>query len=250
MTVSSLDVHQAAYTKAFAHYEENHLVHVAYGLRVANRLRELRARAVLSLGIGHTEVARPILEMLREGALGRYVLVDAAPAIIQGFAESITPAPPGLELIEAYFESFVDSERFDAIEAGFVLEHVDDPALLLRHLRGLLREDGRLFVAVPNARSLHRVLGHEAGLLPDLYALSPADLELGHRRYFDLERLVKLVGECGWSVQSRAGLMLKPFTTRQMEQLALPAEVWRALQQVAEGYPEISNSFCLELSLA
>ncbi|MCY7317034.1 MAG: class I SAM-dependent methyltransferase [Rubrivivax sp.] len=244
-----LDGHAGAYSKAFPHFEENHVVHEAYGLRIAARLQQEGARQVLSLGIGHMAVARPIVELLRAGQLARYVIVDAAPAIIQSFAAQMQPLPPGLELVESFFEQLPPTfGPFDAIEAGFVLEHVDDPASLLRSMRGFIAPAGRLHVAVPNARSLHRLLGHEAGLLPDLYALSDADRALGHRRYFDVPRLQSLAVDCGWQVQSSAGLILKPFTTGQLDQLGLPPAVWRALQTLAEPYPEIANAFCMELS--
>ena len=250
LKAEQLDGHADAYSKAFPHYEENRLVHEAYGQRIAARLQAQGARRVLSLGIGHRAVARPIVDLLRAAVLERYVIVDAAPALLQAFADEMQPPPPGLQLIEAFFETMpLSLAPFDAIEAGFVLEHVDDPALLLRRLRHFIAPAGRLHIAVPNARSLHRLLGHEAGLLPDLYALSDADRSLGHRRYFDVPRLSTLVADCGWRTEDSAGLMLKPFTTGQLDKLGLPPTVWQALQTLAGPYPEIANSFCMELSL-
>jgi 2-polyprenyl-3-methyl-5-hydroxy-6-metoxy-1,4-benzoquinol methylase len=246
---SPLDRHAQAYSKAFPYFEENRIVHEDYGRRIAQRIKALQLRQVLSLGVGHSEVARPILQMLSEGGIRRYVIVDAAATILNDFGKSIEPHPAGLSLIESYFEEFDDAAGFDAIEAGFVLEHVDDPAAILMRLRRLLHPEGRLFVAVPNACSLHRLLGHHAGLLPDLYALSDADMALGHMRYFDVPRLTELAQSCGWRIESTAGLLLKPFTTGQLAKLDLASHVWRALQVVAEPYPEISNSFSMELSI-
>ena len=246
---TTLNSHAAAYSKNFAHFEENRIVHEAYGLRIASQLLQRGARQVLSLGIGHTEVARPVVQLLRSGQIDRYVIVDAAPAIIAGFREQLAPLPPGLDLVQAFFEDFDESlGPFDAIEAGFILEHVDDPGLVLRRMRRFIAPGGQLFVAVPNARSLHRLLGHEAGLLADVYALSDADRSLGHRRYFDVDSLTALAEQSGWSVDACAGLLLKPFTTGQLEKLELPPAVWRALQTLAAPYPQISNAFCMELS--
>lgn len=244
---ASLDAHAPAYTPAFAHFQENQIVHEAYGLAIAERLRELGARRVLSLGVGHRDVARPIIGLLRAGALDHYTIVDAAPAMLEALRDDIAPVPAGMAFVEAYFEQFHAAQPFDAIEAGFVLEHVEDPALVLRRMRGLLAPAGRLFVAVPNALSLHRRIGHAAGMVADLHALSPADLALGHRRYFDVERLAALAAACGLRCERPTGLLLKPFTTGQLGQLGLPADVWRALQTVAAPYPELSNAFSMEL---
>ncbi|MBN8506094.1 MAG: methyltransferase domain-containing protein [Burkholderiales bacterium] len=245
--MSDLDRHAAAYTPAFAHFEENRIVHAAYGQRLRALARERGARSVLSLGVGHQEVAQALLEALRSDEIDRHVLIDAAPQLLADFARDQAPLPAGLELVEAWFEQYQDAQGFDLIEAGFVLEHVDDPALLLRHLRSLLRPGGLLCVAVPNATSLHRRLGHAAGLLPDMFQLGQADLVLGHRRYFDPASLSALAEAAGWQALRCEGLLLKPFTTGQLERLALAPEIWRALQQVAAPYPELSNAFCMDL---
>jgi SAM-dependent methyltransferase len=241
-----LDEHKGSYTPDFPYFEENRMVHAAYGANIARHILATGTRSALSLGIGHTEVARAILATLSNGPLQHYLVVDAAPEIIDDFARLLFPLPPGLQLLQGFFETFEWPERFDVIEAGFILEHVDDPALVLKRLHQFLAPGGRVFIAVPNARSLHRVLGHSAGLLADMYALSPADLALGHQRYFDLETLCALVSAAGFQVVLTQGMLLKPFTTGQLNQLNLPPTVWRALLEISAGYPEISNSIYLE----
>lgn len=92
------------------------------------------------------------------------MIVDGAPQIIKSFCSSLEVIPQGLELIEGWFETFKYPIRFEVIEAGFILEHVDDPRLVLTRLHQFLEPNGRIFIAVPNARSLHRLLGREANL--------------------------------------------------------------------------------------
>ncbi|MGO8754180.1 MAG: methyltransferase domain-containing protein [Gallionellaceae bacterium] len=241
-----LDGHAMAYDCSFPYYEENRIVHAAYGDRIAQHIAERKLRSVLSLGIGHSEVARRILDQFNNAQLKRYVIVDGAPKIIDSFRQSLAQLPRGLELIEGFFESFTYPSRFDVIEAGFILEHVDDPALILRRLHQFLAPGARLFIAVPNARSLHRLLGHHAGLLRDMYALSPADIALGHKRYFDVSSLAALVQDAGFRIERTEGMLLKPFTTEQLGKLDLPPAIWRALQTVAADYPAISNAIYIE----
>jgi|JI9StandDraft_1071089.scaffolds.fasta_scaffold16504_3 SAM-dependent methyltransferase len=244
-----LDGHAKAYESTFPHYRENQIVHVAYGHRVARHIEACGAQKVLSLGIGHSDVARPILELLTRQRISRYVIVDGSPVIIDNFRMSLPVVPAGLDLIEGFFETFDPVERFDVIEAGFVFEHVDDPMFILKRLHALLTPGARLFIAVPNARSLHRTLGHEAGLLPDLFELSNADRALGHQRYFDVPSLHALVTTAGFRIESTEGMLLKPFTTSQMAQLQLSDSIWAALQVVAREYPELSNAICLEATV-
>jgi SAM-dependent methyltransferase len=244
--LNRLDSHRASYTAEFPYYEENYLTHVAYAGRIAKMLCAIGAKSMLSLGIGHRVVAQRILDLLSAGALEKYVIIEGSPAIIAAFRSELGSLPRGLELIEGYFETFEYPYRFDLIEAGFVLEHVDDPALVLSRLRDFMVPGGRILIAVPNARSLHRVLGNMARLLPDLYALSQADLALGHQRYFDLASLTDLVHTCGYEVIRAEGLLLKPFTTAQLKSLNLTPAVWDALLEVAADYPEIAHAIYLE----
>ena len=241
-----LDRYKHSYTSDFPYYEENRMVHAAYGDRIASYISANEIHSTLSLGIGHAEVAHRIINQLANGPLERYVIVDGAPQIIKSFCSSLEVIPQGLELIEGWFETFKYPIRFEVIEAGFILEHVDDPRLVLTRLHQFLEPNGRIFIAVPNARSLHRLLGREANLLDDVYALSSSDLALGHKRYFDLNTLSTLVYDSGFKVVKAEGMLLKPFTTGQLESLKLTPAVWVALLKLSADYPDISNAIYLE----
>ena len=58
-----------------------------------------------------------------------------------------------VDLVEGYFETFSSDEKFDVINMGFVLEHVDDPIGLLNRVKNWLAPGGRLFLGVPNGNS-------------------------------------------------------------------------------------------------
>jgi 2-polyprenyl-3-methyl-5-hydroxy-6-metoxy-1,4-benzoquinol methylase len=132
---------------------------------------------------------------------------------------------------------------------GFVLEHVNDPGAIVRQYVQSLGPGGTMFIAVPNARSLHRLIGHEAGLLDNLYRLSAEDLLLGHQRYFDYESLCRLVLAAGLRIVNVEGVLMKPLTSGQMKSLNLPAAVAEGLLKVGVHYPEICNSILIEARL-
>jgi 2-polyprenyl-3-methyl-5-hydroxy-6-metoxy-1,4-benzoquinol methylase len=152
----------------------------------------------------------------------------------------------GVRVVHGYFEEFRPEAALDAVEMGFVLEHVADPAELVARYRSFLAPGGVVAIAVPNARSLHRLVGQRAGLLDDLYRLSEHDLALGHRRYFDRARLVELVERAGLRVLTCEGILLKPLTTGQLKRLGLDERVMRALCDVAQDHPDIANALYLE----
>jgi hypothetical protein len=244
MGKDDLDRFGAAYGPDFRFHEENLWMLSWYAQRMVRTLEARKTRSLISLGIGHRVVSSAILESLgRE--LREYTVVEGSPAAIQKFREG-TALPPNARVVNAFFEEFEPASPVDAVEMGFVLEHVEDPLLVLRRYARFLRSRGTIIVVVPNARSLHRVLGHEAGLLDDVYQLSPADLQLGHRRYFDLDSITALVKKAGLRVRRTEGVFLKCLTTDQLQRLELSPEVREAFFRVGVGYPEIANAIYLE----
>lgn len=200
------------------------------------------ATSLLELGLGHGITADAFGRHFK-----RHVVVDASPAVIANFRERYPESK--VEIIESFFETFDTPERFDVVMFGYILEHVDDPVLILKHFRHLLAPGGRMFITVPNAEVLNRRLGHLAGMLPDLQQLSEHDLLLGHKRYYTVESLRQDIEEAGYRVQRLEGIYLKPLSTSQMISLDLSEDVIRALCLAAIDYPELSCGLLAELAL-
>lgn len=240
--IENLDAYKTAYTPQFAYHRDEELLLQAYSAKIASTLRGRRSLRLLSLGIGGQTVSTTLRNQLD---ITEYHIVEGSGEIIAAYRAATSP-PDNVIIHHDRFENIdLDEHGFDAIEMGFVLEHVDDPDAVLRRFRAFLKPGGALFTAVPNARSLHRLVGHAAGLLQDLYALSSADLELGHKRYFDACSFEAAVAAGGYTITQRWGLVLKPLTSAQLASLSLPATTQQAF--IDAGYPlhEICNGIML-----
>jgi SAM-dependent methyltransferase len=239
-----LDQLAQAYGPTFRFHDENLGMLSWYVSRMIGRLLERQVRNLVSLGIGHQVASRGLIGALAD-RLESYTIVEGSSQVISDFQASGS-VPPTVHLVNELFEEYTPRHPVDAIEMGFVLEHVADPRAILRRYAQFLRPGGLLVVVVPNARSLHRLLGWHAGLLDDLYRLGEADLQLGHRRYFDLPSITALVAESGLRIERTEGVFLKCLTTAQLESLSLKDEVRRAFFEVGVAYPEIANAIYLE----
>jgi 2-polyprenyl-3-methyl-5-hydroxy-6-metoxy-1,4-benzoquinol methylase len=92
------------------------------------------------------------------------------------------------------------SAEFGVITVHHVLEHVPNPGDVLRQMRRLLAADGRLYVEVPNARSLRAHLS-----FPLLSRHFPIDERYRaypiHLLYYSPQTLQQQLAKAGWSVE-------------------------------------------------
>ena len=132
---------------------------------------------------------------------------------------------------------------------GFILEHVKDPKEILKHYKPFLKDNGKMFIAVPNAEVMNRRLGYFAGLLSDLQLLSEYDHVLGHKRYYTVLELKKDIHAAGYEVIKMEGLYLKPLTTNQMISLKLDRKIVDALCLLGVDYPELSCGILAEIAV-
>ncbi|HEX8874817.1 MAG TPA: hypothetical protein VF780_09330 [Nitrosospira sp.] len=78
--------------------------------------------------------------------------------------------------------------------------------------------------------------------------MSPSDLVLGHKRYFNLDIKSALVHRADFTIDKTEGLFLKPFITAQPGRLNLPPAIWESLVNIASNYPETSNAIYPEVT--
>jgi len=199
--------------------------------------------SVLELGIGHGYTCNHFSDFY-----AKYSVIDGSKSIIEKFKQQYPKSKA--QIIQSYFENFDTDQTFDVIIMGFVLEHVDNPVQILNHFKKFIAPDGRCFVSVPNAESLHRRFGHEAGLLPDMSTLGIGDQALGHQRLYTVASMSRQLQNCGYRVVREEGIFLKPFTTSQLLSLDLSKEVLEGMCKVGVDYPELSASLLFEVAVA
>ncbi|MBT3368207.1 MAG: class I SAM-dependent methyltransferase, partial [Nitrospina sp.] len=99
------------------------------------------------------------------------------------------------DLIVRPIEAVHLDKKFDLVNCGDILEHLQDPWAMLKRLHALLYPDGYLVLSVPNA-------GHWSivrGLLKGEFEYVPLGLLcIGHLRWFTESGLLQTLAETGF----------------------------------------------------
>jgi 2-polyprenyl-3-methyl-5-hydroxy-6-metoxy-1,4-benzoquinol methylase len=157
----------------------------------------------------------------------------------ESFCASLASRFPHIKVQCALFEEYVPGRKFDNIVLGHVLEHVDDPVTILSRVKSWLAPAGRVFAAVPNARSVHRQMAVVMGLLQRESELNATDKLHGHRRVYNPEEFRQDFQKAGLKIEVFGGYWLKVLSNRQIEETWTP-EMIDASMVVGERYPDVA----------
>jgi len=155
------------------------------------------------------------------------------------FCQEIADRHPSARVVHSIFEEFTSEPVFDTVVLGHVLEHVDNPDIILQLVKSWLAPGGRVFAAVPNARSLHRQAAVIMGLLGREDEMNEADLHHGHRRVFNPETFRAIFAPAGLHIEFYGGYWLKPVSNGQIETSWTP-DMLNAFVTLGERYPDVA----------
>jgi 2-polyprenyl-3-methyl-5-hydroxy-6-metoxy-1,4-benzoquinol methylase len=164
------------------------------------------------------------------------------------FCGNLRAKYPDAEVYHSLFEEFYINKTYQTIILGHVLEHVDNPVLVLNHIKQFLKEDGVILAAVPNANSIHRQVAVLMGLIPDIKTFSELDKHHGHMRVYTIEEFKNDFLSAGLAIKKLGGYWLKPVSNSQIEK-DWTQEMIDAFMELGEKYPEIAAEIYIVAAL-
>jgi trans-aconitate methyltransferase len=207
-------------------------------LQVATIRPWLHGDRVLELGCATGELTSLLAPHAR-----RYDVVEGS----QRNVDTARARVPSASYTVAMWEEFEPDTTFSDVVMCNALEHVAEPVPLLERVRGWLAPEGRVHIVVPNALSLHRLVGVELGLQPDPVSLTAGDVEQGHARNYTVDTLLADVGAAGLDVVHWEGIFLKVLPNRQM--LDWDRDLIEALHRVARRLPSHAAELAVTATL-
>ena len=146
-------------------------------------------------------------------------IVDGSGALLEKVLLENRNCRANVKTHEALVEDFIQAadSKWQHIYMTFLLEHLHDPVTALRKIKDRLSGDGCLFVAVPNADSLHRIIALRMGMIESTGQLSENDKLVGHRRIYTLKLLREQLTAANFRITEEKTVGLKPLNLGQME---------------------------------
>lgn len=152
--------------------------------------------------------------------------------------------------VNSLFEKAALPKRYDNIVMTHVLEHLDDPVLVLKRINDeWLSEGGRFFLVCPNANAPSRQIAVKMGLISHNAAVTAAEAEHGHRRTYTLDTLERDAAVAGLKVVHRSGIFFKALANFQWDRLLqtdiVSSEYLDGCYKLGQQYPDLCSSIFL-----
>ena len=155
-----------------------------------------------------------------------------------------------VEIYNSLFENVTLPEKYNNIILTHVLEHIDNPVALLNRIKEeWLTDDGCLFIVCPNANAPSRQIAVKMGLITHNSAITPAEVEHGHRITYTLDTLERDAKQSGLKVVHRSGIFFKALANFQWDQLLqtdiISKKYLDGCYELGQQYPDLCSSIML-----
>lgn len=198
-------------------------------------------KSVLDVGCYEGALAR---ELVRRGCVVTGVELDERAA---GMARETCESVLVGDVEQMDLADELSGRRFDVGLFGDVLEHLKDPARVLRQVRGLLAPDGYVVLSVPNiAHASIRLMLLEGRFEYEEFGI----LDDTHLKYFTRDSIADLLESCGFFIEdiywtdkpvpeSRIREVLDPLGLSDLHRVVEAFSDWEAsaFQWVVKAFP-------------
>lgn len=155
-----------------------------------------------------------------------------------------------VRIIHGLLENVQLESQYDNIILTHVLEHTDDPSIILGRINNeWLSAKGRLFLVCPNAKAASRQIAVKMGLIKRCDAVSDAEAAHGHKRTYSMDTLMRDALAAGLRIGYSGGIFFKALANFQWDMLLKTDIISQAYldgcYELGVEYPELCASLFL-----
>jgi len=242
LTLKDRDYDTEAKDKAESKYAYNFDFDVMHPFMIRSFQPFFKKGSLLELGSFKGDFTRRFLSFFDD--------ITCVEASGEAVAEAKKRLGDRVTFVNALFEEVKLPKRYDHVMLTHVLEHLDNPVLVLRRInKEWLADGGRLFLVCPNANAPSRQIAVKMGLIPHNAAVTPAERDHGHRMTYSLDTLERDARAAGLRVVHRSGIFFKALANFQWDRLLqtdiISKEYLEGCYQLGQQYPDLCSSIFL-----
>lgn len=156
----------------------------------------------------------------------------------------------GVKFVHSTLEQAILPTKYHNIVLTHVLEHLDDPVVVLEKInREWLADSGRLFLVCPNAHAPSRQIAVKMGLIEYNAAVTKSEMEHGHKRTYTFDTLEADVVKSGLKIICRSGIFFKALANFQWDKLLstdiINKDYLEGCYQLGQQYPDLCASILI-----
>lgn len=221
--------------------------------KILERIKNYEHRTILEIGCGLV----PFFQNYSDFNL--LVIVEPSEHFYEN-AKTILHKDNNLQskviLINDYLENAISKlskYEFDFILVSGLIHELDNVTFFLNKLRDLLKKSTIVHANVPNARSFHRVLALEMGIIQTVFEMSDMNLRMQQHRVLDLTSFSELIINHGFKIIKSGSFFIKPFTHTQMSKLLetkiIDEIVLNGLYNMVKYIPDLGSEIFIEFGI-
>jgi SAM-dependent methyltransferase len=207
---------------------------------ILNFLKNVKCENMLEIGCGD----QPFFEHYATPT--KYVVCEPG-GVFHDAAKLKAVDRPEIDFYLGNFEDFAPEFKknefsFDVILIGGFLHEIDNPQEILNLIKQICTQNTIVITYVPNAKSFHRLLAYESGLINSIYEFSANDLLFERRVVFDRDSISELIEKCGFEIMDLHTYYIKVFTHNQLVKMVkseiIDLKIMEGFSKVIKHFPD------------
>ena len=182
--------------------------------KVLEIIQENASDTILEIGCG----SEPLFERINSSEYEKFVFVEPSKDFFENACNRIG-SNTKVAGINDFFSCEIEevkNNNWNIIVCSGLLHEVEKPGELLREIGRVCNKETIVHINVPNAKSLHRLIAYEAGLIDRVDDFSERNIEFQQHSVFSIDSLCSIAEECGFMILESGSYFPKPFTHDQM----------------------------------
>lgn len=181
-----------------------------------------------------------------------FTIVEPGEQFIAIAREKAETLGVSVQIVHGLLEESIDElkEKYNVIVCDSLLHEIEDVPHFLSKMKQLCSEETVVHITVPNANSMHRLLGVCMGTIDSVYSQTQNNKDFQQNTVFDLKKLQDILESNGFTIIEKGDFFIKPFSHKQMYSMLksgiITDDIIKALNDLSDYMPGFGSEIYVD----